>query len=445
MNGGALALPFRFASGSVEVRQWATLPPSKGSGNTDHEVGPKAADSDVEPSDPERLVAIGGQGVHGLGNGVLVDVGESDRSAHLRGGASGCWPSPAPVTRAFARDGTAWPRSVARATDRGRCDDHHYGGDRRSLSRRRRRQPLGLMRGIAATCEAVRVQREPSLDQLGAFLKARRAQLSPGGVGLPHTGEPRRVPGLRREEVARLAAISTDYYIRLEQGRVQASAAVLDALAQVLRLDGDEREYILTLAGKSSLPPANKSAGQEVDPQMQYLLDDLTLTAGFVIGRNTDLLAWNAMAAALVMDFGRVPREQRNYVRLLFTDPAIRVLYRDWEHMARLAVSHLRMDSRRNPHDPRLTALVEELSALDPQFRLWWTSHDVAVRAGGTRLLRHPVVGDLSFQRSTFTCAEDPEQHLVVWTAEPGSQTCRALRSLAAGIAMAQGGLDGAA
>ncbi|WP_420907364.1 helix-turn-helix domain-containing protein [Streptomyces scabichelini] len=292
----------------------------------------------------------------------------------------------------------------------------------------------------------MRVQGEPSLDQLGAFLKARRAQLSPGGVGLPDTGEPRRVPGLRREEVARLAAISTDYYIRLEQGRVQASAAVLDTLSQVLRLDGDQREYILTLAGKkTALPTANRSARQQADPQMRYLLDDLTLTAGFVIGRNTDLLAWNAMAAALVMDFGRIPEEQRNYVRLLFTEPVIRVLYRDWEHMARLAVSHLRMDSRRNPHDPRLTALVEELSALDPQFRLWWTSYDVAVRAGGTRLLRHPAVGDLTLQRSTFTCAEDPEQQLVVWTAEPGSRTYRALRSLAAGVERAPEGLNGTA
>ncbi|WTT96716.1 helix-turn-helix transcriptional regulator [Streptomyces sp. NBC_00076] len=292
----------------------------------------------------------------------------------------------------------------------------------------------------------MRVQREPSRDELGAFLKARRAQLSPGEVGLPDTGEPRRVPGLRREEVARLAAISTDYYIRLEQGRVQASEAVLDALAQVLRLDGDEREYVLTLAGKkTALPRANRGARQVVQPQMRHLLDDLTLTAGFVIGCNTDLLAWNAMAAALVMDFGRIPEAERNYVRLLFTEPAIRVLYTDWEDMARLAVSHLRMDSRRNPHDPRLTALVEELSVLDPQFRLWWTSHDVAVRAGGSRLLRHPVVGDLTFERSTFTCAEDPEQHLVVWTAEPGSPTHRALRSLAAGIERAPEGADGVA
>jgi transcriptional regulator with XRE-family HTH domain len=288
------------------------------------------------------------------------------------------------------------------------------------------------------------VRRDPSLDELGAFLKARRAQLSPEDVGLAGTGEPRRVPGLRREEVAQLAAISTDYYTRLEQGRVPASAAVLDALSQVLHLDDDQHDYLLTLAGKTALPTAGRRARQEVQPQLRSLLDDFTLTAGFVIGRNTDLLAWNAMAAALVTDFGRIPEDERNYVRLLFTEPTIRVLYRDWEDMARRAVSHLRMDSRRDPHDPGLTALVEELSALDPQFRLWWTSHEVSVRAGGTRLLRHPVVGDLTFQRSTFTCAEDPEQQLVVWTAEPGTQTYEALRSLAAGIERAPEGLNGA-
>lgn len=300
------------------------------------------------------------------------------------------------------------------------------------------------MRGIGARCKAVRVNRGSNLHELGTFLKARRAQLSPDEVGLP-AGELRRVPGLRREEVAQLAAISTDYYTRLEQGRVQSSAAVLDALAQVLRLDADQHDYLLTLAGKAALPTAGRRTRQEVQPQLRHLLDDLTLTAGFVLGRTTDLLAWNALAAALVMDFGRVPEEERNYVRLLFTDPAIRVLYRDWADMARLAVAHLRMDGRRNPDDPRLTALVEELSALDPQFRRWWTSHDVAVRAGGTRLLRHPVAGDLTFRRSTFTCAEDPEQQLVVWTAEPGSATHEAVRALASRIETGRDALNGSA
>lgn len=166
---------------------------------------------------------------------------------------------------------------------------------------------------------------DPCLDELGAFLKARRGQLSPAEVGLPDTREPRRVPGLRREEVAQLAAISTDYCTRPEQGRVPASVAVIDALGQVLRLDPDQREYLLALAGKTASPPAGRSARQKVQPEVRHLLDDLTLTAGFVLGRHTDLLAWNAMAAALVTDFARIPEQERNYVRLLFTEPGMRV------------------------------------------------------------------------------------------------------------------------
>ena len=150
--------------------------------------------------------------------------------------------------------------------------------------------PGCLLHGIAATCEFVDVRREANGEQLGAFLKAGWAQVSPGTAGLRGSAVPRRVPGLRREEVARLAAISTDYYTRLEQGRVQVSGAVLDVLAQVFRLDGDQREYLLTLAGKNA-PPTAGGARQDVRPQMRHLPDDLTLSAGFVIGHNTDLLA----------------------------------------------------------------------------------------------------------------------------------------------------------
>jgi transcriptional regulator with XRE-family HTH domain len=279
------------------------------------------------------------------------------------------------------------------------------------------------------------VHRDPSLDELGDFLKARRGDLSTTELGLPDGGEPRRVPGLRREEVAALAAISTDYYTRLEQGRLQASAPVLEALADVLRLDEDQRSYLFTLAGRNIPERLHRGARQRVGPQMLRLLDDLTLTAGFVIGRHTDVLAWNPLAAALVMDFGLIPEEERNYVRLLFTAPGIRTLYRDWEQMARLAVAHLRMGSRRHPDDPRLRTLVEELSTRDRQFHAWWSSHDVALRASGTRLLSHPVLGELTFERSTFTCTDDPEQQLVVWTADPGSSTERAVRLLASELA----------
>jgi hypothetical protein len=245
---------------------------------------------------------------------------------------------------------------------------------------------------------------------------------------------------LRREEVAVLAAISTDYYTRMEQGRIQASVPILVILAQVLRLNADQREYLFGLARKNaSYQPPSRAGSQHVRPQLLHLLGDLGLAAGFVIGRYTDVLAWNPLAAALVTDFGQIPPDQRNYVRLVFTDRAIRALYLDWEEMARLAVAHLRMDSRLYPDDPRLTALVTGLSARDPQFRQWWASRDVALRGGGTRLLRHPVAGDLTFERSTFICAEDPEQQLVVWTAAPGSPTREALRVFASGLAAASG------
>jgi transcriptional regulator with XRE-family HTH domain len=163
------------------------------------------------------------------------------------------------------------------------------------------------------------------------------------------------VAGLRREEVALLAAISTAYYTRLEQGRLQASGPVLGELAQVLRLNEDQRTYLFELAGKDALQRPHRRTHQKAQPQLQRLLDDLTATPAFVMGRRTDILAWNRMAAALVTDFGQIPEKHRNYIRLLFTDPAMRTLYPDWENIARRAVAQLRMEAARMPGDPRLT------------------------------------------------------------------------------------------
>lgn len=148
--------------------------------------------------------------------------------------------------------------------------------------------------------------RDAHRNELGEFLKARRAELSPRTVGLPESGGPRRVAGLRREEVAQLASISTDYYTRLEQGRIQASAPVLGTLARVLHLDDDRHDGLFGLAGKS--PGRSwKRTRQKVQPQLQRLLDDLNATPAIVMGRRMDVLAWNSLAAALVTDFGRIP------------------------------------------------------------------------------------------------------------------------------------------
>ncbi|MYV97811.1 helix-turn-helix domain-containing protein [Streptomyces sp. SID3343] len=266
-------------------------------------------------------------------------------------------------------------------------------------------------------------------DELGAFLKARRMELTPAMVGLPQTGGRRRVKGLRREEVALLASISTDYYTRLEQGRRQASQSVLESLTEVLRLDDDEREYVYGLAGKDEPRPRRVSA-QKVQPRLRRLLDDLAGTPAMVLGRRMDVLAWNSMAAALITDFGKVPEKQRNMVRLVFMDPAFRALYPDWKNVAHACVAQLRMEAARDPHDLRLAALVGELSVQDADFRRWWGAHHVAARGMGTKVYHHPVAGDLTLDWDTLTCATDPDQQLVTWTTEPGSPSHDGLRIL---------------
>ena len=250
-------------------------------------------------------------------------------------------------------------------------------------------------------------------SELGEFLRARRGELSPRQVGLPEAGAVRRVPGLRREEVAQLAVISTDYYTRLEQGRIQASAQVLSTIARVLQLDDDQRDYLFELAGKDTARPRRR-ARQKVQPPLQRVLDDLVSTPAIVIGRRMDILAWNPLAAALLTDFSRIPDKKRNYIRLVFTDPAARTLYEDWETVARTTVAQLRMEAADSPDDPELTALVGELAVQDAQFRR-----------------HHPVVGDLTLDWNALICATDRDQQLITWTAEPGSPSHDALRMLA--------------
>lgn len=273
--------------------------------------------------------------------------------------------------------------------------------------------------------------RDTKTNELGTFLKARRAELTPRAAGLGDVAGSRRVPGLRREEVAHLASISTDYYTRIEQGRIRVSAPVLGTIASVLHLDEDQRRYLFSLAGRLSAG-APRQTSQRVKPQLQRLLDDLGTTPAIVMGRRMDVLAWNRLAAAMITDFGAVPAPHRNYVRILFTDPIMRTLYRDWESVARTAVAQLRMEAAKYPDDPRLAALVGELSVADAQFARWWAAHNVASLTTGTKTLVHPVVGELILDWDTLAEAADANQQLVVWTASPGSATHDALRFLAA-------------
>ncbi|MFI8348084.1 helix-turn-helix domain-containing protein [Streptomyces sp. NPDC085596] len=266
-------------------------------------------------------------------------------------------------------------------------------------------------------------------NELGDFLKARRAELRPHAVGLPDGDRPRRVPGLRREEVAQLASISTDYYTRLEQGSLPASAHVLAAVARALRLDEDQRTYVYGLAGKDAARPRRRTA-QRVRPQWQLLLDQLTESPAMVLGRYMDILAWNSLAAALITDFSAIPASQRNYVRLAFLDPAVRNLFDDWETTARTCVAFLRMEAAQSSTDSRLASLVGELSVQDEDFRRWWASHDVASRNSGTKLLHHPVAGDLTLDWEMLASTGDPDQQLMVMTAAQGTPSHQALSFL---------------
>ena len=267
-------------------------------------------------------------------------------------------------------------------------------------------------------------------DEVGAFLKARRAQLAPGDVGLPEPAGHRKVAGLRREEVAQLAAISVDYYTRLEQNRVQPSAGVLAVLAQALRLDEDQQTYLYELAGKAPERPRRRRREEQPRPAVLRLLDQLVGTPAIVLGRRMDVLAWNEGAAALYLDFAEIPARERNYIRLLFTHPAMRALHRDWDHDARSAVAALRMQTGPDSADPELASLVGQLSIQDPDFRTWWASHQVSSVGYGTKHYRHPLVGDLTLDCDTWDSPDASGQRLMVLTAEPGTASHDALRIL---------------
>ncbi|TDZ98529.1 helix-turn-helix transcriptional regulator [Mycobacteroides salmoniphilum] len=264
---------------------------------------------------------------------------------------------------------------------------------------------------------------------LGSFLRARRDELDPAEVGLPALGSRRRVSGLRREEVAQLAAISHDYYARLEQGRIAPSPAVLNVLCDVLRLDGEQRAYLYELAGKP-VPNRPASTLNPVRPQLQRLLDAMTQVPAFVFDRRFDVLAWNSLAAAVYVDFSAVPPGQRNYVHLVFTHPEVRALYADWDTVARHCVATLRRSAAQSPDDPRVLALVDDLCTRDETFRTWWAAHEVVNSSSGTTVLRHPVAGELTLDWDTFASDTDQGQHLMTMTAPPHSPTHQALRFL---------------
>ncbi|WP_236795342.1 helix-turn-helix transcriptional regulator [Amycolatopsis sp. GM8] len=270
--------------------------------------------------------------------------------------------------------------------------------------------------------------------ELAEFLRSSRARVSPEELGLDQQQARRRVPGLRREELAQLAGVSVDYYSRLEQGRSRsASAEVLDALATALRLDDAERQHLMDLARPGPARRKRRSRPQRVDPATLRLIEmlDEVHSPAFILGRRLDVLAHNRIAGGLITEFRALPAAERNQARFVFFDPHARELYADWAAVAADTVAMLRLDAGRYPEDPQLSSLIGDLSIHSEEFRHWWSDHKVHRRTTGSKGYRHPLVGDLTVQYQALQPAGDPDQILFVYTTEPSSPSETSMRLLA--------------
>ncbi|GAB2671650.1 helix-turn-helix transcriptional regulator [Saccharopolyspora gloriosae] len=262
-----------------------------------------------------------------------------------------------------------------------------------------------------------------SSGELGAFLRARRAQRSPDDAGVLHAGR-RKVTGLRREEVAVLAGVNADYYARLEQGReTHPSAQVCDALCRALDLDADARDHLHRLAGTAPAGTPDP-APTTVSPQLRQLMDASPHTPALVLDRTLDVLATNALADALFSPFERVD----NLARMTFLDPAGRRFYARWDWTAQVVVANLRIAE--GYADPALPDLVAELSAASERFRALWGSHSVRGKTGDPKHLHHPDVGPLTLTYQAFDVRSAPGQQLILYHAEPGTPSAQALALL---------------
>jgi transcriptional regulator with XRE-family HTH domain len=265
------------------------------------------------------------------------------------------------------------------------------------------------------------------------FLSSRRARLTPEQAGLPAYGGNRRVAGLRREEVAMLAGVSVDYYVRLERGNLAgASEGVLDAVARTLQLDEAEREYLFDLARAAGpgRKPARRSS-PTVRPAVRQVLDAFTEAPAWVRNGRHDILAANLLARALYSPVFDDPRRPVNTTRFAYLNPAAREFWRDYDQITHDSAAMLRMEAGRNPHDPDLIRLVGELSTQSELFRERWASRDVKFHRSGLKRLHHPVVGDLELNYESMDLPSEPGLVLNVYTAPAGSPSADALKLLA--------------
>src|SRR6266851_10217159 len=271
--------------------------------------------------------------------------------------------------------------------------------------------------------------------QIRAFLTTRRARISPGQAGLPvYGGDRRRVPGLRRDEVAVLAGISSEYYIRLERGHATGvSESVIDGIAHALQLDEAERAHLLDLirTAATTRPPRRRPAPQQVRSTVQRVLDSMSGTPAFVLNGRLDILTANELGFALFSPIYADPVRPPSNTRFIFLDPHATEFFRDWDKVANDTVALLRAEAGRDPYDRQLSDLIGELSTRSEEFRGRWAARHVRIHTTGVKLIHHPVVGDLELAFESFPLAADPSQSLLTYTAEPESPSHDALSLLA--------------
>jgi hypothetical protein len=269
-------------------------------------------------------------------------------------------------------------------------------------------------------------------SEIREFLISRRAKLKAADVGLPDYGT-RRVPGLRREEVAVLAGVSVPYYTRLERGDLAgASDSVLEALARALKLDDAERSHLFDLARAAQPigpPPRRRPARYRIRPSVQQLMDAMTGAAAHIGNDRLDILGANALGRALFVEMFD-GQERPNAARFVFLDPRARDFYLDWDRVARDVVAILRSAAGRNPYDRDLTDLVGELSTRSEDFRQHWARHDVRLHISGVKRYHHPQVGDLELNYERLDVAFDTGLTIFAYTADPGTRSAEALSLL---------------
>ncbi|MEU9185768.1 helix-turn-helix transcriptional regulator [Streptomyces sp. NPDC048484] len=271
--------------------------------------------------------------------------------------------------------------------------------------------------------------------EIQQFLATRRARITPDQAGLPAYGGNRRVKGLRREEVALLAGVSVDYYVRLERGRLSgASDGVLDGVARALQLDDAEREHLFDLARRTTGPAVTtrrRSPAKPLRPALQQVLDAIGDAPAWIRNERHDLVATNKLARALYAPILADPRRPANSARFVYLDPAAHEFFVDWDKAADDIAAMVRAEAGRNPYDKELTELIGELSTRSEVFRQRWADHNVRYHRAGVKRLRHPAVGALELHFEAMTLAYDSALTLLVYTAAPDSPSADALRLLA--------------